>query len=212
MKTAILFDLDGTLLDTLADIHDAINHSLAVCGYPARTLEENRSFVGNGAKRLMEQAVPPGEDFTQALAEFRSYYAAHCQEKTRPYDGVPEALAQLQREYPIAIVSNKPQFAVAPLCDSFFPGIYARGEQPGCPRKPAPDMVLRTLQDLGADSCIYVGDSDVDIRTAANAGVPCLSVTWGFCDREALEQAGGTCFCGDPKDLIRSLEEIIHGK
>ena len=211
-KTGILFDLDGTLLDTLADIHDAINYSLARCGYPARSFEEARRFVGNGAKRLMEQAVPEGEDPTRALAEFQAYYPSHCQIKTKPYDGIPEALEKIGQKYPVAIVSNKPDTAVQPLCGHHFPGIYARGEKPGCPRKPAPDMVWRTMEDLGVERCIYIGDSEVDVLTAKNAGVPCVSVLWGFRDREDMEAVGAEHFCQAPADLFTIIEEIIHGK
>ena len=211
-KTALLFDLDGTLLDTLEDIHDAIQHSLRQCGFPERSFAETRQFVGNGAKRLMEQAVPAGEDPAKALAEFQAFYPAHCRIKTRPYDGIPEALAVLKERYPIAIVSNKPDTAVQPLCAHWFPGIYARGERSGCPRKPAPDMVLRTLEDLGVERCIYIGDSEVDVLTARNAGVPCISVLWGFRDREDMEAVGAEHFCQTTAALIETIEEIIHGK
>ncbi|MBQ8834192.1 MAG: HAD-IA family hydrolase [Oscillospiraceae bacterium] len=211
-KYGILFDLDGTLLDTLEDIRDAINHSLRQCGYPERTLAEARQFVGNGAKRLMEQAVPPGEDPARALAEFQAYYPAHCQIKTRPYDGILPALAAISAKYPIAIVSNKPDIAVQPLCGHYFPGIYARGEHPGCPRKPAPDMVYRTMADIGVEKCIYIGDSEVDVLTAKNAGVPCVSVLWGFRDKADMEAVGGNCFCETPETLTETIEEIIHGK
>ena len=111
----------------------------------------------------------------------------------------------------MAVVSNKPHSAVKALAEQFFPGIYALGEAPGCPRKPAPDMVRMAMQALGAEKCIYVGDSEVDIRTAKNAGVPCISVLWGFRDREVLEGEGGTYFCADPADLRRTVEEIVHG-
>lgn len=207
--TAVLFDLDGTLLDTLEDILDAINHSLRQCGYPKRTLEEARQFVGNGARRLMDQAVPEGEDATRALEEFRAYYSVNCQNKTRPYEGIMAALEEISTNHPVAIVSNKPDIAVKPLCDHHFPGIYARGENAACPRKPAPDMILRTMEDLGVDRCIYVGDSEVDVLTAKNAGVPCISVLWGFRDREYLEKAGGAHFCGKPQELPKMVENLL---
>ena len=178
MRTGVLFDLDGTLLDTLEDLADAVNHVLAEHGYPRRSLEEIRCFVGNGAAKLMERAVPPGED--SALEEFRTFYDAHCREKTGPYRGVPEMLNQVRKHYPVAIVSNKPDSAVKALCADYFPGIYALGDSADCPRKPAPDMVLKAMRAIGVDRCIYVGDSEVDVATAKNAGAICLSVTWGF--------------------------------
>ncbi len=211
-KIALLFDLDGTLLDTLEDLHDAVQYALRQCGYPERSFDETRGFVGNGARRLLEQSVPQGADAERPLALFQTYYHDHCQVKTKPYGGIPEALALLQERYPVAIVSNKPDIAVQPLCAQFFPGIYARGERSDCPRKPAPDMVLRTLQDIGADTCLYIGDSEVDVYTARNAGVPCLSVLWGFRGQADMEAAGAVHFCGHPRDLVKNIEEIIHGK
>ena len=208
----ILWDLDGTLLDTLEDLTDATNYALAQFGHPPRTIGEIRSFVGNGALRQMEQAVPAGADAEKVLAVYKPYYNAHCQIKTRPYDGVMAALAELGKNYPMAIVSNKPDAAVKALCADYFPGIYARGEAAGCPRKPAPDMVWQTMAEIGVDSCVYVGDSEVDVLTAKNAGVSCLSVLWGFRDRSELEAAGGAFFCETPGELVEKIEEIIHGE
>lgn len=212
MKTGILWDLDGTLLDTLEDLADGVNHTLSAFGYPERTIEEVRCFVGNGAKRLIVQAVPEGADPEAAFEAFRSYYAEHCQIKTRPYVGIPEVLAELGKKYPMAIVSNKPDSAVKPLCRQYFPGLYARGESEDCPRKPAPDMVWKAMAEIGVERCVYVGDSEVDVLTAKNAGVPCLSVLWGFRDRDEIEAAGGAHFCESTDELIEKLEEIIHGK
>ena len=206
--TAILFDLDGTLLDTLEDLKDGVNHTLEAFGYPTRTLEEVRRFVGNGAARLLQLAVPAGADWEAPLEEFRRYYAAHCQVKTAPYPGIPAALEALSA-HPIAIVSNKPDEAAKKLCREYFPGLYAQGEHPGCPRKPAPDMVLAAMAHIGADRCIYVGDSEVDVCTARNAGVPCLSVLWGFRDRTAICRAGGTHFCQTPGEMPQMLEKMI---
>ena len=210
--TGILFDLDGTLLDTLDDLADGTNHTLRQFGYPERTREEVRRFVGNGARRLIEQAAPQGADVDAVLAAFQSYYSTHCQIKTKPYDGILEALSILQETYPVAIVSNKPDSAVKPLCSQYFPGIYARGESPDCPRKPAPDMVFKAMESIGVETCIYVGDSEVDVLTAQNAGVPCLSVLWGFRDKAEMEAVGGTHFCEEPSQLTQQLEEMIHGK
>ena len=210
--TGILFDLDGTLLDTIQDIAAAVNHVLREMDYPERTLGEVLRFVGNGARRLMEQAVPQGGDAEEALSHFQTYYSANCQGNTKPYDGIPRALAELKEKYPIAIVSNKPDTAVKSLCAQYFPGIYARGESADCPRKPAPDMVFKAMEAIGADRCIYVGDSEVDILTAKNAGCPCLSVLWGFRTREEMEEAGGTYFCETTDQLVKMIEELTHGQ
>ena len=210
MKIGILWDLDGTLLDTLEDLADGVNYALAQFGYPARTLDEVRRFVGNGAFNLIRQAVPEGVDPAPVFAVFHTYYNAHCQLKTRPYPGILEALEQLGRKYPMAVVSNKPDSAVKPLCEQYFPGLYARGESADCPRKPAPDMVHRAMADICVEKCIYVGDSEVDVLTAKHAGVPCLSVLWGFRDRQEIADAGGTHFCETVADLPRMLEEMIR--
>ena len=211
MKIGILWDLDGTLLNTLEDLMDGVNYALQQFGLPPRTLEEIRQFVGNGAEVLIRRAVD-GRAETQAVLEtFRTYYNAHCQIKTGPYAGVLEALACLKEKYPLAIVSNKPDSAVKPLCGQYFPGIYALGERSDCPRKPAPDMVYKAMADIGVETCIYVGDSEVDVETAQNAGVKCLSVLWGFRDRDVIEQAGGKYFCEETSQLIEKIEDLIHG-
>ena len=209
MKTGILFDLDGTLLATLEDLHDSTNHVLRSFGYPERTLDEVRRFVGNGARRLMDQAVPAGVDAQAAFDAFQNWYPRHCQIKTKAYEGIPEALEILKEKYPIAIVSNKPDPAVKVLCADYFPGIYAIGESPDCPRKPAPDMVYKAMRELGVEKCVYVGDSEVDVLTAKNAGVPCLSVLWGFRDKADMEEAGGKHFCEKTADLAAKLEDMI---
>ena len=209
--TGILFDLDGTLLDTLDDLADSVNHVLHQFGYPQRTREEVRRFVGNGAGRLIAQAVPAGADVEAVLAAFQTYYGTHCRIKTRPYHGIPEVLVQLAQKYPVAIVSNKPDGAVKTLCADLFPGIYALGESTACPRKPAPDMVFRAMEAIGAETCVYVGDSEVDVMTAKNAGVPCVSVLWGFRDRNEIEAVGGNNFCEKPADLLRSIAHIVGG-
>ena len=215
MKTGILFDLDGTLLDTLEDLLDATNYALRAYGYPERTLLELRRFVGNGAENQIRLSVPEGtapEQVQRVLAVYKPYYTDHCRIKTRPYDGVAEALAELGKRCPIAIVSNKPDSAVRALCAEYFPGIYALGETPDCPRKPAPDMIFKAMAAIGADDCVYVGDSEVDVITARNAGVACLSVLWGFRDREDMTAVGAEHFCGKTETLAEKIEEIIHGK
>ena len=214
MKTGILFDLDGTLLDTLEDLLDATNVALAHFGCPARTLPELRSFVGNGARNQLRLSLPGRADdpeLEQVLAYYKDYYSGHCQNKTAPYPGVMEALAELG-EYPIAIVSNKPDAAVKKLCAEHFPGIYALGESADCPRKPAPDMVFRAMKEIGVEKCVYVGDSEVDIRTARNAGMPCVCVLWGFRDRPVLEAEGGEYFCESAGELAAVIGAICHGK
>lgn len=209
MSTGILFDLDGTLLNTLEDLADGTNYALSSFGYPERTLEEIRRFVGNGAANLIAQAVPAGQDPAPVLKAFQAYYPAHCQIKTAPYPGILDALAELGKKYPIAIVSNKPDAAVKPLCAHYFPGIFSLGETAGCPRKPDPAMARRAMAAIGATDCIYVGDSEVDVLTAKNAGVPCLSVLWGFRDRE---QIGGSRYCETVDWLVPMLEEMACGK
>ena len=213
MRIGVLFDLDGTLLNTLEDLADAVNHVLKSYGCPERTVEEVRQFVGNGAERLIRLALPGREDdppVAEVLDAFRSYYAAHSLVKTAPYAGIMDALQAVGEKFPVAIVSNKPDAAVKILCAHFFPGIYARGESVDCPRKPAPDMVAKTMEILGVDGCIYVGDSDVDVITAKNAGVPCLSVLWGFRDRDFIAAAGGYRFCHKPSQLLENLKQMTE--
>ncbi len=212
MKTGILFDLDGTLLNTLEDLTDSVNITMAQFGYGPRTLKNVRDFIGNGARQLIRLSLPEGESeekVTEALRYYQSYYAAHAQIKTRPYDGILEQLDILRKKYPVAIVSNKPDDAVKILCRQHFGDIYALGETPDCPRKPAPDMLYKAMKDIGVDRCIYVGDSDVDVTTAAGAGAKCLSVLWGFRDREPIEAAGGQYFCDDPHTLAQMLESMM---
>lgn len=212
MKIGILFDLDGTLLNSLEDLTDAVNYTLRHFGCPERTEDEVRRFVGNGAKRLLVAALPGKETdppVEEVLAFYQAYYADHCQIKTRPYDGILEALAEIRKEFPVAVVSNKPDVATKTLSKAMFgEDIYALGESTGCLRKPAPDMVYQGMQALGVEMCIYVGDSEVDVLTAQNAGVPCLSVLWGFRDAEYLAQQGATHFCYKPKDLPMCLKEM----
>lgn len=207
--TGLLFDLDGTLLDTLEDLKDATNYALRVHGYLERTLAEVRSFVGNGALTLIRLCIPEGEDPAPVLQTFRTYYSSHCRIKTRPYDGIPDALRELREKYPVAIVSNKPDAAVKGLCDELFPGIYALGERPDYPRKPAPDMVRKAMDAIGVEKCVYIGDSEVDILTARNAGVSCLSVTWGFRDEEDLLKSGAEHLCHTPADLPQAIDRVL---
>lgn len=211
MRTGILWDLDGTLLDTLEGLAISTNAALALFGCAPRTLDEVRAFVGNGAGELIRRALPgrPGDPERAAVLEaFQVHYRAHCQEHSTPYGGIPEALAELGKTYPMAIVSNKPDPAAKALCARYFPGVPAWGEAAGCRRKPAPDMVFRAMKELGVERCVYVGDSEVDVMTAKAANVPCLSVLWGFRDQKTLENAGAAHYCRRPEELpglIRTL-------
>ena len=211
MKTGILFDLDGTLLDTLEDLADATNYALRQFGCPERSVDYVRSVIGNGALRQITLALP--EDTTldpkEVLAAYKEYYVNHSNIKTKPYPGILQALEVLQEKYPVGIVTNKPHAAAAPLCQAHFPGMFALGERPDLPRKPNADMVNYAMEQLGVDTCIYVGDSEVDIRTAENTGVPCLTVLWGLRSREELEAAGATHFCETAEDLPAVIEEIL---
>ncbi len=213
MKTAILFDLDGTLLDTLEDLYEGVNYAMRCYGCPERTREEVRKAVGNGARNLILRSLPGKETdppLEQVLADYQAYYDRLCVDgKTCPYPGVLEQLEQVAKKYPMAIVSNKPDISVKPLCEKFFPGIYALGASDDTPRKPAPDMVRKAMAAMDMESCIYVGDSEVDVLTARNTGVPCLSVLWGFRDREELVAAGATHFCENVQAMGAMLENLI---
>lgn len=208
---AVLFDMDGTLLDTLADMAAAVNHILSVHGYPLRTVEEVRAFVGNGARKLMERALPPdvtGDAFEALLEEYRQWYEAHACVKTAPYPGVPAVLAALHRAgVRCAVVSNKPDGATRELAARFFPGLPAFGQQDGIPAKPAPDMVYHALAELGveASATAYVGDSEVDVALARNAKLPLIAVSWGFRGREALEEAGAALVVDDAATLLENM-------
>lgn len=205
----IIFDLDGTLLNTLDDLADAVNYALRTMQMPERTLEEVRMFVGNGVRRLMELAVPQGTanpQFEQTLETFRNYYGIHCNDRTRAYENVLPLLRELKKEgYALAIVSNKPDSAVKELAKIYFEDLVkvAIGECEGVAKKPAPDTVYAALRELGMprERAVYVGDSDVDIMTAKNAGLPCISVLWGFRDKEFLTGHGAMQFAEQPGDL-----------
>ena len=213
MDTAVLFDLDGTLLNTLEDLYNATNYTLAHFGCPLRSMEEIRRFVGNGAENQIRCCLPDDGNhppLEQVLAFYQDYYNRTSAAGTAaPYPGVMAALEKLKENYPIAIVSNKPDPAVKKLCAKYFPGIYARGVSLDCPRKPAPDMVQLTMKALGVKNCVYVGDSEVDVATAKNAGVPCVTVLWGFRDKETLLDAGAEIFCDDAAQLPTLIESAM---
>lgn len=211
---AILFDLDGTLLNTLEDLKDSCNAALEACGYAPRTLDEVRRFVGNGVGLLIRRALPEGvgeEEWARCLALFKAHYQNNLDNKTRPYPGIEQALdALLARGYRIGVVSNKFDAAVKALCAHHFPRIQvAVGEREGVRKKPAPDSALAAAQALGVQpaSALYVGDSEVDIQTARNAGMDCLSVDWGFRPEAVLREAGATRIIHSPGALLDAIEK-----
>lgn len=208
-QTAI-FDLDGTLLDTLEDLYRAVNTALAARSFPLRSRDEVRLFVGNGVEMLIRRAVPAGcdEETTLAtLAHFKTTYAAICKDHTRPYDGILPALATLrERGVRVAVVSNKFDAATKSLCAEYFGDLVevAIGERADVRKKPAPDTVLEALRELDVTSqgAVYIGDSDVDIRTAENCGMDCISVTWGLRDEDFLLENGAKALVRTPSELL----------
>lgn len=207
-----IFDLDGTLLDTLGDLTASVNYAMRTHGMPEHSIDDVRRFVGNGVRKLMERAIPQGTGnplFEETFATFRQYYMAHSLDTTKPYEGIPETLVELQkRGCRLAVVSNKMMAATQELIRHFFPGTIevaiGEHEAEGIRKKPAPDTVLAALRQLGVgkEGAVYVGDSDVDIMTARNSGLPCISVLWGFRDRDFLIQHGAETFVSVPSELI----------
>lgn len=210
----VIFDLDGTLLDTLNDLADSTNHALQAFGLPQRSVDEVRHFVGNGIHKLIERAVPAdcsGETVEQVFAEFKAWYAVHCNDKTRAYDGIMELLSSLRREgVRTAVVSNKADFGVQTLCKTYFSGLLdvAVGQRDGIRIKPYADSVDEVLRLLKVDrqTAVYVGDSDVDIDTAKNARLDCISVTWGFRSRQFLLDHGAQVLADTPEALRSCLQ------
>ena len=210
---AIIFDLDGTLLDTLTDLAEGTNYALRVNGFPERTLDEIRRFVGNGARKLIERAVPEGQEeaaLEKVRQSFDMYYKAHCKDHTGPYPGIMEMLKELaQKGYALGVVSNKPDFAVQELIPGYFPGIFnsVSGEREGVSKKPAPDLIWEAVKNLQADKAeaIYVGDSEVDLEAAANAGIPCISVAWGFKGRKFLAEHQAEMIIEEPSEILKFL-------
>ena len=213
MYQLAIFDLDGTLLDTLADLRQGINYALGTQGFAPRPMAEVRAVVGNGIWKLVERAVPAGTSEAQMDAvyeAFNPYYARHCADLTVPYDGILPLLQKLQAQGVVcALVSNKPDYAVQTLATQYFPGLLAAsaGAKDGVRKKPAPDSVFAVIHQLGAEGlrAVYIGDSEVDLQTAQNAALPCISVSWGFRDRSVLEQAGAACIC----DTVDALYQAI---
>ena len=204
-----IFDLDGTLLDTLQDLATSVNYALRQHHMPEHSIDDVRRFVGNGVRRLMERAVPEGAAnpaFEAAFATFREYYMEHSLDTTRPYDGILELIHELkQRGCRMAVVSNKMMAATQELVHHFFPDIevaIGEDEAAGIRKKPAPDTVFAAMKRLGEGKAVYVGDSDVDLATARNSGLPCISVLWGFRDREFLLAHGATTFVEKPCEIL----------
>ena len=214
MINTVIFDMDGTLLDTLEDLADATNEGLKACGYPQRTLEEIRLFVGNGVRKLIIRALPEtssSKEIDECLDAFHKYYKVHSQDKTKPYGKMEELLKKLKEKgIHTAVLSNKFDAAVKELADYYFPGLLelAYGERDGVRTKPAPDSVFAIMEELktNPEHTIYVGDSDVDMETAVNANVPAVGVTWGFRDRALLEEKGATYIIDQPLELLELIK------
>ncbi len=214
--TIAIFDLDGTILNTLEDLADSTNYALKTCGYPERTMDEVRQFVGNGIRKLMERAVPEGtpvEEIDRVHETFTAHYKVHCADKTRPYDGIMELLQGLKKDgCKLAVVSNKADYGVQELCKQYFDGVFdfAVGEREGIRKKPAPDSVNEVLKTLGCsrDRAVYIGDSDVDIQTAANAQMDHIIVEWGFRDVQFLISQGAKVLVERPEEIL----EIVEGR
>jgi len=207
---AYIFDLDGTLIDSLGDLAYSCNYALRHCQMSEKTIDEVRMMVGNGVRKLMERAVPGGEDnprFEEALSVFRQHYLTHNLDATVPYPGIVEMLARLRGEgKKLAVVSNKFDKATKALVAHFFKEYIdvAIGEKDGIRRKPAPDTVVEAMRQLNVEKerTVYIGDSDVDIQTARNTGVSCISVLWGFRDKEFLLAHGATDFADSPDQIV----------
>ena len=218
MYKTFIFDLDGTLLDTLQDLADSVNYALRQHGMPEHSIDDIRRFVGNGVRLLMERSVPDGAEnplFEVTFATFRQHYMKHSLDTTRPYEGISELIHELKaRGCKMAVVSNKMMAATQDLVRHFFPDIevaIGENEAAGIRKKPAPDTVFEALRQLGypptshpspLTSVVYVGDSDVDLATARNSGIPCISVLWGFRDRDFLLSHGATTFVGHPLEIL----------
>lgn len=211
--TTVIFDLDGTLLNTLVDLKNATNYVLEEYGYPQKTLEEVRMAVGNGVAKLIERVIPEGisnPDYQGCLDTFRKHYSEHLKDNTAPYPGIMELLQELKaKKYSTGIVSNKFDAAVKELKEDYFREVIdvAIGESANVRKKPAPDCVYKAMEELHCvkEKTIYVGDSDVDVATAHNSGLPCVGVTWGFRDRDVLEQAGADVIIDNPMELFSVL-------
>lgn len=216
-KNILIFDLDGTLLNTLEDLADSTNFALRKFNYPERTIEEVRNFVGNGVAKLIERAIPEGlnnPNFENCLQTFKENYSQNMYNKTAPYNGIIEMLEKLRaHNCKIAVVSNKFDAAVKELCQKYFPNLIdiaiGENEVAGIKKKPAPDTVFQVLKKLNCDKseAIYLGDSEVDIMTAENSGIPCISVTWGFKDEDFLKRHNAQIIVNKPQEIIDFIEQ-----
>ena len=212
MIKAVIFDLDGTLLNTLEDLKESTNFALCKFGYPERTLNEVRCFVGNGVKKLIERAVPENcTNIDECLEIFKKNYSENMCNHTKPYDGILKILEELHKDgLKIGVVSNKFDSAVKDLCKKYFGDLIdcAIGQNDDVHKKPAPNGVLKAMKELGADknSTIYAGDSDVDVQTAKNAQLPCIGVTWGFRTIEYLK--GADFIANQPEDIIKIIRSL----
>jgi len=214
VKKLVIFDMDGTILDTLEDLRDATNYILRQNSFKERSLEEIRSFVGNGARLLIDRATDHTlgeEELDRLYIDFIDYYNPRSRIKTRPYHGIMDMLSELKkRGYLMAVVSNKPDPAVVSLVDHYFKGCFEAycGERPEIKKKPAPDMVRHVLEELDIlpSEAIYVGDSDTDIETGRNSGLEVISVTWGFRDRDFLIRSGADTLVESPMEIVKHLE------
>lgn len=212
---AVLFDMDGTLLDTLEDLCDSTNHALAQMGYPLRGIEDIRRFIGNGAEKQIRRAVPEGTSegkIMETLAAFRAYYQDHCQIKTKVYDGLLDVLSELKEKgVKMAVVSNKPDAAVKKLSREYFGDRldYAIGPSDGVRCKPYPDMAEEALKALGVEKkdAVFVGDSEVDVQTGLNAGLDVIAVSWGFRSREVVIEAGASKIADNASELEKLILE-----
>ncbi len=210
----VIFDMDGTVLNTLDDLTDSVNHVFLQFGLPERTKEDYRKYFGNGIKYAMKCAAPaetPEQLFDSMVPVFREYYNEHCLDKTAPYEGIMELMKALHdKGYKMAIVSNKIDTAVKELKERFFSKYVsvAIGEKPGIKRKPAADTVISALSELGSsrEEAVYIGDSEVDLQTAKNAGIPCIAVLWGFRDKDMLLKNGAAVFAATPPEVMDILD------
>ena len=214
MKHAVIFDLDGTLLNTLGDLRAATNHALEVRSLPPHSMEEIRQFIGNGIRLLICRAMPEGTpeaEIDAALYDFKAYYAAHIHDRTVPYDGIPQLLTALRkRGIKVAVLSNKIDSASQQLIEYFFPGKtdVVFGEHVGVPRKPDPTSCRMVMQQLGVqpEQVLYVGDSGTDMQTAKNAGLYAVGVTWGFRSKEVLLEYGADVLVHRPEQILQILD------
>jgi phosphoglycolate phosphatase len=217
-KNTIIFDLDGTLLNTLDDLHACFNYAINSFGYPSRSLEEIRNFVGNGIKKAIERALPhrvEDEELNKIVDCFKSYYQLHMLDLTKPYDGIIDMLTELkEKNYKIAVVSNKFDEAVKKLCKNYYGELVdiAVGEGYKIRKKPEIDGILKVIEIMHSSiqKSIYVGDSEVDIQTANNAKMDCISVLWGFKDKEFLIEHNAKIFAEKPKDIIKIIEKKLY--